>query len=481
MQARGRVEINRRAALQIAGAAAAGAAVLAHASRGATLVQAASTRAAQINGNTPIEPSAGSWTTWILHSGDELRLQPPPNRSGTAAELAEVRAAIAQRDLERIAYWTTGAPGYRWNEIALAAAGRNGVALANRAAALLNVAIYDATVAAWDSKYTYNRPRPAQVDPSLDTALPTPASPAYPSEHAVAAGAAATVLANLMPNEAASFEAMAEDAAGAVVQAGLHFPSDVHAGMELGRTVGELVVEHGAGDHVSDPWTGTIPDVAGQWSLKGYPAGTVAFYPGASTWKTWVLSSPSQFRPGPPLAYDSPELAAQLAEVKNFPRTFTTNQAAFFWHPAAFVRWLAILNQKLFETRLDDNPPRAARAYALATVGEFDALAAVLDAKYAYWAIRPFQLDPAVAPLFQTPAHPSYPGGHGTLDGAWSAILGYLFPQDATFFAARAQEAAESRVWAGIHFRYETTDVGLSLGRQVGNAVVERARDDGAG
>jgi len=251
--------------------------------------------------------------------------------------------------------------------------------------------------------------------------------------------------------------------------------------MELGRTVGELVVEHGAGDHVSDPWTGTIPDVAGQWSLKGYPEGTVAFFPGASTWKTWVLSSPSQFRPGPPLAYDSAELAAQLAEVKNFPRTFTTNQAAFFWHPAAFVRWLAILNQKLFETRLDDNPPRAARAYALATVGEFDALAAVLDAKYAYWAIRPFQLDPAVAPLFQTPPHPSYPGGHGTLDGAWSAILGYLFPQDATFFAARAQEAAESRVWAGIHFRYETTDVGLSLGRQVGNAVVERARDDGAG
>jgi hypothetical protein len=60
-----------------------------------------------------------------------------------------------------------------------------------------------------------------------------------------------------------------------------------------------------------------------------------------------------------------PELAAQLVEVRDFPRTFQTNQAAFFWHPSAFPRWLAILNQKLFEERLDDNPPRAARAYAL--------------------------------------------------------------------------------------------------------------------
>ena len=42
-------------------------------------------------------------------------------------------------------------------------------------------------------------------------------------------------------------------------------------------------------------------------------------------------------------------------------------------------------------------------------------------------------------------------------------------------------EAAESRVWAGIHFRYETTDVGINQGRAVGRSVVERASTDGAG
>jgi len=39
---------------------------------------------------------------------------------------------------------------------------------------LLSVAIYDATIAAWDSKYTYNRPRPSVAEPALKAALPNP-------------------------------------------------------------------------------------------------------------------------------------------------------------------------------------------------------------------------------------------------------------------------------------------------------------------
>jgi hypothetical protein len=63
--------------------------------------------------------------------------------------------------LDRIAYWDAGAPGYRWNEIALghSVAARLSVPF-YRVMALLNVAISDATVAAWDAKYAYNRPRP---------------------------------------------------------------------------------------------------------------------------------------------------------------------------------------------------------------------------------------------------------------------------------------------------------------------------------
>src|SRR5260221_8564789 len=72
--------------------------------------------------------------------------------------------------------------------------------LFTRGMALLSVAIYDATVAAWDSKYAYNRPRPNAADKTINPLVAVPNSPSYPSDHAVAAGAASVVLAYLFPN-----------------------------------------------------------------------------------------------------------------------------------------------------------------------------------------------------------------------------------------------------------------------------------------
>jgi hypothetical protein len=67
-----------------------------------------------------VELGAGGWKTWLLRSGDQLRLPPPPDG---AAELGQVRVAAGRRDaaaIEQIAYWDAGAPGYRWNEIGMA-------------------------------------------------------------------------------------------------------------------------------------------------------------------------------------------------------------------------------------------------------------------------------------------------------------------------------------------------------------------------
>ena len=77
--------------------------------------------------------------------------------------------------------------------------------------ALLNVAIYDATIAAWDSKYAHNRPRPGELDPTIAAVLHNPRSPSYPSEHAVVATAASTVLSYLFPDSAQSYATMARE------------------------------------------------------------------------------------------------------------------------------------------------------------------------------------------------------------------------------------------------------------------------------
>jgi membrane-associated phospholipid phosphatase len=417
-----------------------------------------------------IEPNAGKWKTWVLTSGDQLRLPPPPDEAATRAEIAQLKDIAKQRDagiLERIIWWNAGPPGYRWTSIAIPPGPAN-ASLHSRIMALLSVAIYDATIAAWDSKYAYNRLRPTTFDPSLMGALPNPQSPSYPSEHATVAGAASTVLAYLFPDKANDFKARASEAAEVWVQGGLHYPSDVKAGLELGGAVGALIVEWAKQDGSDRAGAVDIPPGPCRWT------GINPVAPFAATRKTWVLSSGSQLRPGPPPDCRSPQGQAELAEVRNYLRTFETNATAFYWQSGR-SNWNNVIDQKIFEYRIDTNPPRAARVYALASIAACDATVACWDAKYTYWAIRPFML--GVTPLFTTPNHPSYPAAHGCYSGAISAVLAYLFPHDAVALNALGSEAGESRLWAGIHFRSDI-DTGLALGRAVAKLVIERAEKD---
>jgi len=156
-------------------------------------------------------------------------------------------------------------------------------------------------------------------------------------------------------------------------------------------------------------------------------------------------------------------------------------EKAFYYQAleGVFTNWYQTLSQRLFEYRLEDNPPRAARAYALASIAHHDASVACWEAKFNYWAIRPFQLDPALTSLFPAPNHPSYPAAHGCYSGAIARVIGGLFPDFAEGMEVRSTEAAESRIWAGIHYRSDVT-AGLAVGRKVGDLVLEHASQDGA-
>ncbi|CAN5778886.1 hypothetical protein BH24CHL3_BH24CHL3_00290 [soil metagenome] len=241
-----------------------------------------------------IEPDAGSWTTWVLTSGDQLRPDAPPDDAASAAELKELEGAtMTGADRARIVYWDAGSPGYRWNEIAMQHTLRMGFGPgdAYRTLALLNAAIYDATIAAWDAKYAYNRPRPASLDATIETAIPTPTSPSYPSEHAATAGVAAAVLSYLFPDSANTFASLAAEAAASRVNAGVEFSSDSVAGMTLGQQVGELFIEYADADGADatfDP--ATMPTGDGLWT--GEPV-----YPTLGSWKTWVLPDGGAMRP----------------------------------------------------------------------------------------------------------------------------------------------------------------------------------------
>jgi hypothetical protein len=250
------------------------------------------------------------------------------------------------------------------------------------------------------------------------------------------------------------------------------YPSDVSAGLELGRQVGERAVAWGRADRTDAKWTGSVPTEPGHWT------GTNPVEPTAGTWKTWTLSSNSQFRPGPPPAPSSEQLTRELAEVKTFPRTNATNLIASFWEyyggRGSFEFWNDQASRAIFDSHLNDNAPRAARIYAATNVAMHDSLVACWDTKYTYWAPRPAMVDPTITTVFVTPNHPSYPSAHSCLTGSVSTVLGQFFPHDAENFAALANQASEARIMGGIHFRTDI-DAGLAIGQQVANMILSRA------
>ncbi len=452
----------------------------------AALLLAVDSLPALAQGSAPppgrIEPGAGGWRPWVLGSGKELRLPPPPDTQATTAELQELRTLAGQRDaatLERIRYWDFWSPSYRWNEILTDIGIRDtmGTPPGIRAFALMNVAIHDALIAAWDSKYAHDRKRPTELDRQIVAAVPIPRSPSYPCEHSVAAGAASAVLSRLFPKDAERITKAAEEESRSRVLSGAVFPSDARAGLELGRAVAARVMEYAKTDGTK--WAGTIPVGPGLWQ------GTNPVGIDDVRWKTFVLTSADQFRPGPPPAPDSAQRASEVAEVKGFKRTPLTNAKAMYWQfgqyasPLLSYRLSDEIGRRLAEAGLDGNAPRAARAYALLHVAHYDAYVASQDAKFFFWTARPNQFDPTITTVVPNPPFPSYPSNAAVLYMAPALVLGHLVPREAERYQGWTKEFGESRLWAGIHFRSDI-DVGWEMGRKIGAAVIERARRDGA-
>jgi membrane-associated phospholipid phosphatase len=425
-----------------------------------------------------VEPGAGQWKTWVISSGSEFRLPGPPDSNATAAEIQLLNggaSSLTPDQLAQIQFWNAGAPGYRWMELTEQLVVSEGLStpLQTRAMSLVAVAIYDSMVAAWDTKYTYSRQHPSEIDPTISTVLTPTASPSYPSEHAVAAAAASSVLTYLFPDQASQLSTLAQQAGQSRILAGVAFPSDVSGGVSLGNQIGQAVITYAQSDGSSQVFTGSFPAMPGAWSS----ANPVA--PLAGSWLAWTLTAGNQFRPVPPPAFGSSPATAQYAADKALQLTNATNHLAWFWQPGFFQPWLQQVETEIFQNHLDGNAPRASRVYALETVAQHDATIACWDAKYAYLELRPPQADPTVTPLFALPQHPGYPSGHACASAASAAVLSYLFPADSTALGAMSNDAGTSTFDALIHTQLDVS-TGFSLGGQVGQQVVARGRADGA-
>jgi len=411
-----------------------------------------------------VEPQAGSWKTFVIDVKD-YKLPAPPDKAASALELKEIQKlqlSVNSNAVNELMYWNAGAPGYRWNEVIMKLTPPGIPSF--REMALLNVAIYDATIAAWEAKYRYNRPRPAN---GVKSFVPVPNSPSYPCEYSVGAGAAYIILAYLYPAKADSFNMLAQKVCASRLLSGVQYPSDVKEGFELGKRIAEKVLERAKADGADIKWTGSVPATSGLWNGK-QPIG--ATY---GKRKPWVLDSTSEFRPTPP-----PDFAKDMEELRNYKQTQLTRARAYFY--ATQDEWSELTNKKIFEYNLQYNAPRAARVYALKSIAFNDAILACWEAKFYYWGIRPDQYDTTFKHSIMTPPFPGYPSGHATTSNAVATVLAYLFPGDSKEFYDKAVECAESRFEGGIHFRTDNV-VGLDMGHKIGGKIVEKAAKDGSG
>lgn len=363
-------------------------------------------------------------------------------------------------------FWEVGA-SVSWNQTArdlIAARAIASPISQVRILAYLSVAQHRAIVAAEASGSGGNKPYSA-VDPDfrsvsarVATAYGNDASPA-----AAAAGASLVVLKSFFPLDAALL-----DNKLLVQRAAAPWPGeqtkDFAAGESLGREIGAQIVDYAATDRTG--MTAAPPNPGGPGSWTGVNP-VVGLY-GA---RTFALLSGDQFRPPPPPAFGSAAFHAALAEVRAFSLNLTPEQLAIaqYWANRGPAHMNGVAAELIVAHRRTERA--AARILALANMAGFDATSACFDAKLAYYSIRPAQADSQIKLPVGLPNHPSYPSGHSCVTGAYATVLAAEFPQEGGRLRAMTMEAGESRIYAGLHYRYDC-DVGRELGRQVAEFVL---------
>jgi membrane-associated phospholipid phosphatase len=115
----------------------------------------------------------------------------------------------------------------------------------------------------------------------------------------------------------------------------------------------------------------------------------------------------------------------------------------------------------------------AARIYAYGNTAAFDAIIACFESKFVYWFIRPSMAEPLITTPIGLPNHPSYPSAHSCESGGWSTILANAFPTESAMLASLVQEAADSRLFAGLHYRFDN-EAGVALGQAAGQLALAR-------
>lgn len=281
-----------------------------------------------------------------------------------------------------------------------------------------------------------------------------------------AAGAAATVLAFVFPKEE---QATAGRLSGEMAALGADSRSDFAAGVETGRAAASDVITAAKNDRSTLTWSGPAPTGPDKWSSRLQPP-RPPLGPRLGEMRPFFITTGAEFRTSGPPGYDSQPFRAAVAEVRSIAGKRTNEQLriAQYWETltGAFAAglWNDVARDAISAHGLSE--PESARVLAMVHMAGVDAFIACHDTKYTYWVPRPTQVDPDIRLTIGLPNHPSYPSNAACFFGAIGLILDAQFPDQGGRYFAMARQGGESRVYAGIHYRFDVDD-GYAIGRKV--------------
>jgi len=231
-------------------------------------------------------PHWGQVTPFGIESGSQFRLPAPPalQTGKYAVDFNEVKLLGSLNSLFRpqdrtdvAKFYAAASPVVVWNSAARQTSAAQGQTLSENARifALLGMAMADAAIAQWDTKYHYNFWRPQMAiraadtdgndltdkDPDWVPLIPTPAHPSYASGHATVSGSARAVMERAYGKDGhsvtltlpslpavvldyASWEEITDDIDDARIYGGIHWRFDQETGSHLGHQVGKFILRN---------------------------------------------------------------------------------------------------------------------------------------------------------------------------------------------------------------------------------------------
>lgn len=311
-------------------------------------------------------------------------------------------------------------------------------------------------------------------------------------------GAMAAINKAMFPNASANDKAAIDSLEAALKQEFLitQNPSIINASAAYGKAVANAVFSWADVDGYKNANNAYTPPAGpGLWK----PTAPAFAAPATPYWgnnRTIIVGSIDNTEVGAPLSYSTvpgSPFHNMVKEIYDISQQLTDDQKAMaiFWRdvPGATTpgHWLSILQQVIRQK--NSSLEKAALAYALTGTAINDALISCFKSKYQYNLVRPITYIREVMgyttwnSYIGTPAHPEYLSAHAALSvaaaGAMEKIFGSvtsftdhtydymgLAPRSFTSLMAIGQEAAQSRVYAGIHFQ-PTVDISSDMAKKV--------------